>query len=89
MTRHLPPEALYAARALPVAPRAAAHAVFADGPPWRVEASLAALADFRPDLGIVVASGWLAAHLWKWPRDDVYFAGVCTLLKHYGVGEAR
>lgn len=87
MTRHLPPEALYAARALPVAPRAAAHAVFRDRPPWMVQASLAALADFRPDLGIVVARGWLATHLWQWPRDYAYFVGVCTLLKRYGVGE--
>lgn len=86
MTNHLPPEILQASRAIARAPRAIAEEIFRGRPIWMVASSLAALADLRPDLGIVVDRSWLAAHLWKWPRNDDYFLGVCALLKRYGVG---
>ena len=88
MTKHLPPETLRVYAALPTVPRAAALTIFKDHPAWMVQASLAALADLRPGLGIAVEPEWLATHLWKWPRDDVYFAGVCALLRSYSVGGA-
>lgn len=86
MTRHLPPETLLAA-STPNVPRASAQFIFKGRPAWMAEAALAALADLRPEMGIVVDRSWLAAHFWKWPRDDDYFAGVMSLLRRYGVGE--
>ncbi|MCX7362444.1 MAG: hypothetical protein NTV97_11355 [Alphaproteobacteria bacterium] len=87
MTKHLPPEILLAGAAMPIVPRGTAQFIFKGRPAWMAEAALAALADMRPDLGIVVDRSWLAVHLWKWPRDDDYYAGVMSLLKRYGVGE--
>lgn len=86
MTRHLPPETLLAASTSSV-PRTSALFIFKGHPAWMVEAALAALHDLRPELGIVVDSSWLAAHLWKWPRDDDYFTGMLSLLRRYGVGD--
>ena len=68
--------------------------VFAGCPDWMLWAGLAALHDLRPDLVRKKRSKdeerqhveWLNLHLWKMPRDDIYFARVCRLLKLHGVG---
>lgn len=63
-------------------------------PDWMMWAALAALHDLRPDLVKDKRSAdeearhvrWLNVHLWQMPRDSVYFARLCHLLKLHGVG---
>jgi hypothetical protein len=67
--------------------------VFEGCPDWMMWAALAALHDLRPDLVKARTAdeaarhgAWLNVHLWKMPRDDVYFVRLCHLLKLHGVG---
>lgn len=95
MTRRLPPKELNVQVAAPeqALRDSMIGEIFAGCPDWMMWAALACLHDFRPDL--VKARDveaerrrdvWLQVHLWKMPRDDVYFARLCRLLKMHGVG---
>lgn len=64
----------------------AVAAIFKGAPAWQPQAALAAIYRIRPELGVEADPELHALHMWKWPRDDLYFARVCRLLKMYGIG---
>ncbi len=86
MTRKLTPEDRKAAAAAPLWVNDAIRAVFKGSPDWMMWAALAALHDLRPDRGPADVK-WLNVHLWNLPRNDIYFARVCHLLRLHGVGD--
>lgn len=86
MTRKLPPEALQASTAQQRWVDDAVRDIFRDAPAWQPIAAMAALYRLRPGLGVEADPVAHQMHMWKFPRDDLYFARVCRLLKMYGIG---
>lgn len=88
VTRRLPPQELnvHVAESQRKLVDAAAREIFAQAAPWEIHAALAALYRLRPGLGVEADVEAHARHMWKFPRDDLYFARVCRLLKLYGIG---
>lgn len=64
----------------------AAAEIFDLGPAWQLPAALSALYRLRPDLGRESDDQQHAIHMLNWPRNDLYFARVCRLLKMHGIG---
>ena len=88
MTRRLPPQDLnvHVAASQRRIVDEAAREIFAQASPWEIHAAVAAIYRLRPDLGIEADVKAHAMHLWQFPRNDLYFARVCRLLKLYGIG---
>jgi len=90
MTRHLPPSKelnVHAAATQRMLVDTLVQENFAGAAAWEIHAAVAAIGRLRPDLGIMVDTHAHARHMWEFPRNDLYFARVCRLLKLYGIGK--
>lgn len=59
--------------------------IFDGAPDWQVQAAIAALCRFRPDLGPSDPRHH-EIHLCNWWRSEGYFNRICRAMKLYGIG---